>query len=67
MILVSVPKGGLGIFLTGDQNGFPCRWKIYPPSFINLQILPQLVKRMKLVNVMTIQCSIDIIMGEVNR
>ncbi|CAI8604951.1 unnamed protein product [Vicia faba] len=51
---VEAPKGELGIFIIGDQNGFPWRWKIRPPGFINLQILPQLVKRMKLADIMTI-------------
>ena len=66
-VRVEAPKGELGIFLIGDQNGFPWRWKIRPPGFINLQILPQLVKRMKLADIMTILGSIDIIMGEVDR
>ena len=34
--------------------------------FINLLILPQLVKKMKLADIMTILGSIDIIMGEVD-
>ncbi|RHN51272.1 putative NADH dehydrogenase (quinone) [Medicago truncatula] len=42
-VRVEAPKGELGIFLLGDQNGFPWRWKIRPPGFINLQILPQLI------------------------
>ncbi|KAL5697092.1 NADH:ubiquinone reductase (H(+)-translocating) [Ranunculus cassubicifolius] len=50
-----------------DRSIFPWRWKIRPPGFINLQILPQLVKRMKLADIMTILGSIDIIMGEVDR
>ncbi|KAL5550165.1 hypothetical protein UlMin_000341 [Ulmus minor] len=66
-VRVEAPKGELGIFLIGDQNVFPWRWKIRPPGFINLQILPQLVKRMKLADIMTILGSIDIIMGEVDR
>ncbi|KAK7234249.1 hypothetical protein RIF29_47054 [Crotalaria pallida] len=66
-VRVEAPKGELGIFLIGDQNSFPWRWKIRPPGFINLQILPQLVKRMKLADIMTILGSIDIIMGEVDR
>ncbi|WVZ26771.1 hypothetical protein V8G54_000221 (mitochondrion) [Vigna mungo] len=53
-VRIEAPKGELGIFLIGDQNGFPWRWKIHPPGFINLQILPQLVKRMKLADIMTI-------------
>lgn len=43
-IRVEAPKGELGIFLMGDDSVFPWRWKIRPPGFINLQILPQLVK-----------------------
>ncbi|KAK7370489.1 hypothetical protein VNO78_37621 [Psophocarpus tetragonolobus] len=66
-VRIEAPKGELGIFLIGDKNGFPWRWKIRPPGFINLQILPQLVKRMKLADIMTILGSIDIIMGEVDR
>ncbi|RZC81735.1 hypothetical protein C5167_044323 [Papaver somniferum] len=66
-VRVEAPKGELGIFLIGDHSAFPWRWKIRPPGFINLQILPQLVKRMKLADIMTILGSIDIIMGEVDR
>ncbi|KAL2225708.1 UNVERIFIED_CONTAM: NAD(P)H-quinone oxidoreductase subunit H, chloroplastic, partial [Sesamum indicum] len=40
-VRVEAPKGELGIFLIGDQSVFPWRWKIRPPGFINLQILPQ--------------------------
>lgn len=57
----------LEIYLVGDDSLFPWRWKIRPPGFINLQILPQLVKKMKLADIMTILGSIDIIMGEVDR
>ncbi|KAI3897766.1 hypothetical protein MKW92_004949 [Papaver armeniacum] len=66
-VRVEAPKGELVIFLIGDHSAFPWRWKIRPPGFINLQILPQLVKRMKLADIMTILGSIDIIMGEVDR
>ncbi|MCL7032066.1 hypothetical protein MKW94_021935 [Papaver nudicaule] len=67
-VRVEAPKGELGFFfLIGDHSAFPWRWKIRPPGFINLQILPHLVKRMKLADIMTILGSIDIIMGEVDR
>ncbi|KAL5696887.1 NADH:ubiquinone reductase (H(+)-translocating) [Ranunculus cassubicifolius] len=42
-VRVEAPKGELGIFLVGDRSIFPWRWKIRPPGFINLQILPQLI------------------------
>lgn len=66
-VRVEAPKGELGVFLMGDDSIFPWRWKIRPPGFINLQILPQVLKGMKLADIMTILGSIDIIMGEVDR
>lgn len=66
-VRVEAPKGELGVFLIGDDSMFPWRWKIRPPGFINLQILPQLLIGMKLADIMTILGSIDIIMGEVDR
>nr|YP_005353004.1 NADH-plastoquinone oxidoreductase subunit 7 [Mankyua chejuensis]ADZ48036.1 NADH-plastoquinone oxidoreductase subunit 7 [Mankyua chejuensis]AJJ48667.1 NADH-plastoquinone oxidoreductase subunit 7 [Mankyua chejuensis] len=66
-VRMEAPKGELGIFLIGDDSVFPWRWKIRSPGFINLQILPQLVKGMKLADIMPILGSIDIIMGEVDR
>lgn len=66
-VRIEAPKGELGVFLIGDDSVFPWRFKIRPPGFINLQILPQLVKGMKLADIMTILGSIDIIMGEVDR
>nr|YP_009545170.1 NADH-plastoquinone oxidoreductase subunit 7 [Gymnomitrion concinnatum]AZB86866.1 NADH-plastoquinone oxidoreductase subunit 7 [Gymnomitrion concinnatum] len=66
-VRVEAPKGELGVFLIGDDSVFPWRFKIRPPGFINLQILSQLVKGMKLADIMTILGSIDIIMGEVDR
>jgi NAD(P)H-quinone oxidoreductase subunit H len=66
-VRVEAPKGELGVFLIGDNTLFPWRWKIRPPGFINLQILPQLLRGMKLADIMPILGSIDIIMGEVDR
>nr|YP_010569830.1 NADH-plastoquinone oxidoreductase subunit 7 [Podocarpus sellowii]UZF97537.1 NADH-plastoquinone oxidoreductase subunit 7 [Podocarpus sellowii] len=66
-VRVEAPKGELGIFLMGDDSIFPWRWKIRSPGLINLQIPPQLVKKRKLADIMTILGSIDIIMGEVDR
>nr|Q9MUL0.1 RecName: Full=NAD(P)H-quinone oxidoreductase subunit H, chloroplastic; AltName: Full=NAD(P)H dehydrogenase subunit H; AltName: Full=NADH-plastoquinone oxidoreductase 49 kDa subunit; AltName: Full=NADH-plastoquinone oxidoreductase subunit H [Mesostigma viride]AAF43888.1 49 kDa subunit of NADH-plastoquinone [Mesostigma viride]WKT08215.1 49 kDa subunit of NADH-plastoquinone oxidoreductase [Mesostigma viride] len=66
-VRVEAPKGELGVFLMGDDNVFPWRWKIRSPGFINVQILPELVRGMKLADIMTILGSIDIIMGEVDR
>ncbi|MBE9052518.1 NAD(P)H-quinone oxidoreductase subunit H [Nostocales cyanobacterium LEGE 11386] len=60
-------KGELGIYLIGDDNVFPWRWKIRPADFDNLQILPHLLKGVKVADIIAILGSIDIIMGSVDR
>ena len=66
-VRVEAPKGELGVFLIGDDSMFPWRWKIRSPGFVNLQVLPQLLRGMRLADIMTVLGSIDIIMGEVDR
>jgi NAD(P)H-quinone oxidoreductase subunit H len=64
---VETGKGELGIYLIGDDNIFPWRWKIRPPDFNNLQVLPQLLKGMKVADIVAILGSVDVIMGSVDR
>ncbi|MFT4899367.1 MAG: NAD(P)H-quinone oxidoreductase subunit H [Flavobacteriales bacterium] len=66
-VRVEAPKGELGVYLIGDDNLFPWRFKIRAPGFINLAILPNLVQGMKLADIMTILGSVDLIMGECDR
>jgi NAD(P)H-quinone oxidoreductase subunit H len=51
----------------GDDNVFPWRFKIRPPDFNNLQVLPSLLKGVKVADIMAILGSIDVIMGSVDR
>jgi NAD(P)H-quinone oxidoreductase subunit H len=60
-------KGELGIFIMGEDNIFPWRWKIRAADFNNLQILPHLLRGVKVADLVTILGSIDIIMGSVDR
>ncbi|MCY7367645.1 MAG: NAD(P)H-quinone oxidoreductase subunit H [Chamaesiphon sp.] len=60
-------KGELGIFIIGENNIFPWRWKIRAADFNNLQILPHLLRGVKVADLVTILGSIDIIMGSVDR
>ncbi len=60
-------KGELGIYIMGDDNVFPWRWKIRAADFNNLQILPHLLKGVKVADIVVILGSIDIIMGSVDR
>jgi NAD(P)H-quinone oxidoreductase subunit H len=66
-VRVETGKGELGIYLIGEDNVFPWRWKIRPPDFNNLQVLPQLLRGMKVADIVAILGSIDVIMGSVDR
>jgi len=60
-------KGELGIYFISDGSEYPWRAKIRGPSFVNLQILPELLRGHKMSDVVAILGSIDIVLGEVDR
>ncbi|NDE21882.1 MAG: NAD(P)H-quinone oxidoreductase subunit H, partial [Synechococcaceae bacterium WB9_3_282] len=60
-------KGELGVFIIGNNDVTPWRWKIRAADFNNLQILPHLLKGVKVADIMAILGSIDVIMGSVDR
>ncbi len=61
------PKGELGYYFVSDGTAKPVRWRIRPPAFINLAALPKLCEGALLSDVIAINASIDIVMGEVDR
>jgi NADH-quinone oxidoreductase subunit D len=61
------PKGELGYYFVSDGTAKPVRWRIRPPAFINLACLPRLCEGSLLADVIAINASIDIVMGEVDR
>lgn len=64
---VENPKGELGYYLVSDGTAKPVRWRIRPPAFINLSALPKLCEGALLSDVIAINASVDIVMGEVDR
>ncbi len=64
---VENPKGELGYYFVSDGTAKPVRWRIRPPSFINLACLPKLCEGVLLSDVIAINASIDIVMGEIDR
>lgn len=64
---VENPKGELGTYLVSDGTAKPVRWRIRPPSFLNLAALPKLCEGAMLSDVIAINASIDIVMGEIDR
>ncbi|BAU14885.1 NAD(P)H-quinone oxidoreductase subunit H [Leptolyngbya sp. NIES-3755] len=66
-VRVESGRGELGIFIIGDDNVFPWRWKIRPGDYNNLQLLPQLIQGTKVADIFVILASIDLVMGSVDR
>ena len=61
------PKGELGFYICSKGGGVPFRLKIRSPSFINLCILPKLLKGEMLSDIPSILGSLDFVMGECDR
>jgi len=61
------PKGELGFHLISDGTVNPFRYRIRPPSFINLTLLEDMCLGLDLADVVIILGSIDIVLGEVDR
>ena len=60
-------KGELGVYFISDGSEYPWRAKLRGPSFVNLQILPELLRGHKMSDVVAIIGSLDIVLGEVDR
>jgi NADH-quinone oxidoreductase subunit D len=61
------PKGELGFYLISDGSPNPYRYRVRPPSFINLTILEDMCLGQAVADVIVILGSVDIVLGEVDR
>jgi NADH-quinone oxidoreductase subunit D len=66
-VAVESPKGEKGYYMVSDGSAKPVRWRIRPPSFVNLSAIPKMVEGHLLSDVIAINASIDIVMGEIDR
>ena len=64
---IEAPKGELGFYLISDGSAHPFRMKIRPPSFVNLQALPQMVEGRMIADVVATIGTLDIVLGEIDR
>ncbi len=64
---IESPKGELGFYLISDGSGIPYRYRVRPPSLINLTVLEDLCLGRNVADVIAILGSVDIVMGEVDR
>jgi NADH-quinone oxidoreductase subunit D len=65
--LVESPKGEFGVTLISDNSNKPYRCKVRSPAYHHLQILPKLIKKHMLADLVTIMGTIDIVFGEIDR
>ena len=64
---IEAPKGELGFYLISDGSPNPYRYRVRPPSFINLTVLEDMCVGQMIADVVIILGSIDIVLGEVDR
>jgi NADH-quinone oxidoreductase subunit D len=64
---IEAPKGELGFYVISDGSPQPYRYRVRPPSFINLTILEDMCLGHHVADVVIILGSVDIVMGEVDR
>ncbi len=60
-------RGEYGYYLVSDGGEYPWRMKMRAPSFVNLQIVPELLRGHKLSDAVAIIGSTDIVLGCVDR
>jgi NADH-quinone oxidoreductase subunit D len=64
---IEAPKGELGFYVISDGSPNPYRYRIRPPSFINLTILEDMCRGHIIADAVIILGSVDIVLGEVDR
>jgi len=64
---VESPRGELGCYIVSDGGAKPYRMRIRPPSFINLQSMPHMMRGGLIADAVAVISSVDPILGEVDR
>ncbi len=64
---IESPKGELGFYLISDGSPNPYRYRVRPPSLINLTVLEDMCLGRSIADVVIILGSVDIVLGEVDR
>jgi NADH-quinone oxidoreductase subunit D len=64
---IESPKGELGFYLISDGSPNPYRYRVRPPSLINLTVLEDMCLGQTIADAVVILGSVDIVLGEVDR
>jgi NADH-quinone oxidoreductase subunit D len=61
-------KGELGMYVVAEEGGTkPVRWRVRPPSFVNLSAIARLAEGHLVSDLIMINASLDIVLGEIDR
>jgi NADH-quinone oxidoreductase subunit D len=66
-VAIESPRGELGCYMVADGSAKPYRCHIRGPSFVNLQVLPHMMRGGLVADAVAIISTVDPIMGEVDR
>ncbi len=64
---VEASKGELGMYVVSDGGSKPVRWRVRGPSFVNISAISKLAEGHLLSDLITINASLDIVLGEIDR
>jgi len=65
---VEASKGELGMYVVAEEGGTkPVRWRIRPPSFVNIAAIGKLAQGHLVADLIMINASLDIVLGEIDR
>ena len=64
---VESPKGEIGFYIVGNGTPNPDRCRVRPPSFYNMQVVPELSEGHLLSDLVAIIGTTDIVLGEIDR
>ena len=64
---IESPKGELGFYLISDGTPNPYRYRVRPPSLINLTVLEDMCRGYNVADAIVIFGTVDIVLGEVDR
>ena len=64
---VESSKGELGMYVVSDGGSKPVRWRVRGPSFVNIAALPHMIEGSLLSDVIAVNASLDIVLGEIDR
>src|SRR5947209_20354596 len=64
---IESPNGELGFYLISDGSPNPYRYRVRPPSLVNLTVLEDMCRGYSVADAIVIFGTVDIVLGEVDR